>query len=166
MSPFRDTKTAARNSSSLDTPSLWSFTPDLALCLRGVFQNCHLARSLWIYKAELSGSIYGQGIVFWFLFIAFPTREGLYHAFMQETEAAYNLSYIQFISWQIRIFPPDYLKGESQRKTLSQSLGLLLIFLTPGQVGPDILWGLAQLKTRQHGKLQLETIPLKLHITK
>lgn len=66
----------------------------------------------------------------------------------------------------VRIFPPDYLEGESQGKALSQSLGLLLIFLAPGQVGLDILWGLTQLKTRQHGKLQLEAIPLRLHITK
>lgn len=58
-------------------------------------------------------SIYGQGIVFWFLFTAFSNREGLYLAFMHETEAADNLGYIQFISWHnYDFFPPDYLEGE------------------------------------------------------
>ena len=41
--------------------------------------------------------IRGQRIVLISLYVAFSKREGLYHVFMHEIQAAYNLSYIQFI---------------------------------------------------------------------
>jgi len=40
-------------------------------------------------------------------------------------------------------------------------LGLGLIFLAPGQVGLNVFWGLTQLKSRQHGKLQLQDDPFE-----
>lgn len=79
---------------------------------------------------------------------------------MHETEAADNLGYIQFISWHnYDFFPPDYLEGEWPRQSLITILGAAAYLPGSWKAGLDILWGLTQLKTRQHGKLQIQDDP-------
>lgn len=91
---------------------------------KGYFQIATLHGPFESTKLSCLISIYGQGIVFWFLFIAFSIRESLYHAFMHGTYKHLIISAIfSLYRGTIMIFPPDYLEGESPRQSLIAILG-------------------------------------------